>query len=252
MKAMILCAGFGTRLGGLTKNTPKVLLPVGKYPILAYIIANLSHCGIKDVAINLHFMPDLIRGYLGDGRKFGVKITYSYEPELLGTAGGVKKLEAFFRGNDAFLVHYGDVLTDQNLLLMIYEHFRRKALVTLLVHQRKNSNSIIQLDSKNRITSFFERPSVLKCEKQTLKDNWVNSGIYICHPDILNEIPENTVCDFPRDIFTKLSGSGKLFGFPLSGYRCAIDSQQRLTEVSHALSNGEFIPVLNQQDHTYS
>ena len=87
MRAMVLCAGLGTRLGELTRQTPKALLPLHGGPILEYILANLRRHGFDEIAINLHMMPETIHGHFGDGAKFGVKLTYSHESVLLGTSG---------------------------------------------------------------------------------------------------------------------------------------------------------------------
>ena len=140
MRAMVLCAGLGTRLGELTRQTPKALLPLHGRPILEYILANLRRHGFDEIAINLHTMPETIRGHFGDGAKFEVKLTYSHESVLLGTAGGVKKMEHFFRDGGPFLVHYGDILTDQDFTAMMRFHRERGALVTMLAHQRARRN----------------------------------------------------------------------------------------------------------------
>lgn len=237
MKAMVLCAGFGTRLGDLTRTLPKPLLRVHKHPIIAYILSHLSGQGIREVAINVHYRPDLIQDYIGDGRRWGLSVAYSHEPELLGTAGGVKKMAAFFKREEAFLVYYGDILTDQDFGGMLAFHQQHRALATLLLHQRARSNSMAILDAHQRITGFLERPT--EEVRQGINTPWVNSGICLCHSDILDFIPPDTPCDLPRDVFTKLAGQGRLFGYPLSGYRCAIDSPERLEQARRALRDGQ-------------
>lgn len=238
MKAMILCAGFGTRLGDLTRETPKPMLPLRGQPMLAYILANLKLHGFDEIAINLHFHAELIQNHFGDGRQFGVRLTYSPEPELLGTAGGVKKMADFFQGATPFLIHYGDVVTDQDLTGLVQFHRSRQALATLLVHQRANSNSMVTVDETGRILGFLERPT--EVARQGVMSPWVNSGICICEPEILKHIPPAVACDLPRDIFIKLVATGRLFAFPLSGYRCAIDSPARYAEAEAALKAGRF------------
>jgi len=177
--------------------------------------------------INLHFMPEIIKSYFDDGSKFGVKITYVYEKELLGTAGGVKNVENFFKQSDEpFLVHYGDVVNEQDFTEMLKFHKGKNALATLLLHKRKKSNSVVSLDDENRIIGFLERPS--DEERKGIKSPWVNSGVCICQPEILDLIPGNIVCDLPRDIFSKNIDTRKIFGFPLDAFRCAVDSVERL------------------------
>jgi NDP-sugar pyrophosphorylase family protein len=243
MKAMVLCAGYGTRLGELTREIPKPMLSIGDAPLLAYILGNLKHHGFTDIAINLHFKPEMIRHYFGDGTHAGLKLTYSFEPDLLGTAGGLKNVEQFFRDEKEFLVHYGDILTNQDFTAMLEFHREKDALATLLLHERNKSNSIVTLDDRNRIISFLERPDEAGREGHTSR--WVNSGICICRPEILNSIAPGTASDLPRDIFPKLLETGRLFGFPLSGYRCAVDSLERVAEARGSIiqQNCRAIPM---------
>ena len=236
MKAMVLCAGFGTRLGDLTREMPKPMLPIHGQPMLAYILGNLKRHNFDEVIINLHFRPEIIRDHFGDGSRGGLKITYSPEPELLGTAGGVKNVEKFFQDVPDFLVHYGDVVTDQDFTAMLEFHRERKALATLLLHERTKSNSVVTLDDEGRIVGFLERPS--DEARAGHASRWVNSGICLCSPEIFAHIPAGRACDLPRDIFIHLVGRRRLFGFPLSGYRCAVDSPERLAEVKVALQDG--------------
>ena len=236
MRAMVLCAGFGTRLGDLTREIPKPMLPLGPHPMLAYILAHLRANGLREIALNLHFLPDLIRNHFGDGSKMGLSLTYSPEEQLLGTAGGVKKMESFLRESDPFLVQYGDVVTDQDFGPILAFHRERQALATLLLHQRAKSNSVVTLDPQGRIIGFLERPT--DEARRGIVSNWVNSGICLCSPEILENIPSSKPCDLPRDIFINLVSTGRLFGFPLSGYRCAVDSPERLAEVRSALAEG--------------
>ncbi len=236
MKAMVLCAGYGTRLGELTREVPKPMLPLQGHPLLGYLLTHLRQHQFNEVAINLHFKPEAIRDYFGDGSRHSLKLTYVYEPELLGTAGGVKNMEHFFRGEDAFLVQYGDVITDQDFSTMLQFHRKQNALVTLLVHERLKSNSVVEIDSDGRVTGFLERPTDEMRRGQT--SPWVNSGICVCSPEIFASIPAKTPCDLPRDVFPKLIETRRLYAFPLSGYRCAIDSPERLAESQTALAEG--------------
>lgn len=233
---MVLCAGFGTRLGDLTREIPKPMLPLNGRPMVAYILSHLKRHGFDQIALNLHFKPEIIRDHFGDGTSSGITLTYSHEPQLLGTAGGVKQVESFFRTAPEFLVHYGDVVTDQDFTAMLQFHRQRGALVTLLLHQRIKSNSVVTLDGDGCIVDFLERPT--DEARRGLVSPWVNSGICICSPEILDSIPPGSPSDLPRDIFPKLIGTRRLFGFPLSGYRCAVDSPARLSEAQAALAEG--------------
>lgn len=241
MKAMVLCAGLGTRLGEITRTTPKPLLQAGDRSILEHILANLSRHGFQQVAINLHFQAEQIRTALGTGSRLGVELTYSEEPHLLGTAGGVKKMHSFFSEEKAFLVHYGDVVTDENLSDMVAYHERKKALLTLLVHYRDRSNSAMELDSENRIREFWERPDPNFW--QTRNGAWVNSGVLLVSPSVLDHIPVESCLDWPRDIFPSLLQSGRVFAYPLKGYRMAVDSPERLEQLRKDWADGRYRPA---------
>jgi mannose-1-phosphate guanylyltransferase/phosphomannomutase len=226
MKAMVLCAGKGTRLGQLAVERPKPMLEVAGRPILAYILANLAHSGFQDVVINLHHQADAIQDGIGDGAALGLRITYLRETELLGTAGGVKHAAHLLQGPEPFLVHYGDVLTDQDLGAMVAFHRAKGALLTLLLHQRGRSNSIVCLDRDQRVERLLERPT--EAERATVSSPWVNSGVYLMEPSVLDVIPDGVPADFPKQIFPALIATGRVYGFPLSGFRVAIDSPERL------------------------
>src|SRR3989338_4695268 len=107
MKAMVLAAGAGTRLRPLTYQTPKPMLPVVNRPVLHHVLDNLLRHGIKDVMVNLFSHAEQVRGYCGDGSRWSLRVRYSHERALRGTAGAIKKVEDFFSGGP-FLVMSGD------------------------------------------------------------------------------------------------------------------------------------------------
>lgn len=238
MKAMVLCAGFGTRLGDLTRQIPKPLLPIGKEPLLGHILKNLAAHGFQDIAVNLHFLPDMIRGHFGDGAAWGCRLTYVEERELLGTAGGVRNMAEFLRGDEPFLVHYGDVLTNQDLTAMLRFHRRRNAAATLLVHRRPGSNSALSVADDGRILQFLERPTAT--ESRAVASPWVFSGVTLCENALLDLIPPQGSCDLPRHVFIPSLERTPLFAYPLSGARWAIDSPERLEQARAALRDRLF------------
>jgi NDP-sugar pyrophosphorylase family protein len=238
MKAMVLCAGFGTRLGDLTREIPKPMLRLGDRPMLEHILRHLKQHGFDQVAVNLHFMPSVIKDYFADGSRWGVRLSYSYEPQLLGTAGGTKRVESFFQGDEPFLIQYGDIVTNQDFTAMLDFHRRRDALATLLVHQRARSNSMLSIDSAGCVEQFLERP--LDTQRDSISQNWVFSGILICQPKLLEMIPGDVFCDFPRDVFVPLTSTRRLYAFALAGQRTAIDSPERLAEARQAVADGMF------------
>jgi len=228
MKAMVLAAGSGTRMGELTRFTPKPMLEVGGTPILGHILRNLARHGFRDVVVNLFHQGDAIEAHFGDGSAYGVDLTYIRESRLLGTAGSVKNAQANFPGKEPLLIHYGDVLTDQDLGALLATHLAKGALATLLLHTRKGSNSIVVLDRQDRVLRLLERPT--EAQRAGVDSPWVNSGIYILAPEVLDAIPAQEPSDLPRDILPAFIKGGRVFGHPLTGYRCAIDSPERLEQ----------------------
>lgn len=233
---MVLCAGYGVRLGELTRQTPKPMLRLGERPLLERILRHLVRHGFDEIALNVHFMPEVIRGYFGDGSRSGGRLVYSHETELLGTAGGVKRMAGFLGDSGDFLVHYGDVITSQDFTAMLQFHREHQALATLLVHRRARSNSVVILDDDLRITGFLERPT--DQQRLAAQSSWVFSGVTICDPELLDWIPATAPCDLPRDVFPGLAATRRLFAFPLTGYRCAVDSLDRLAEARAAAESG--------------
>lgn len=242
MKAVILCAGLGTRLGNLTKMIPKPMLPLNGRPLLAYTLNYLTRCDIREIAINVYFSPEQITDYFKDGHSYGVNLHYSHEEKLLGTAGALVKLAPWLKGEKEFLVLYGDILTDQDISPMVDKHRTERSFATLLLHKHKKSNSIVKMDDSGRITCFKERPSEEE-RKHLLKDNdevWVNSGVQILSKEALEHIIKVDAFDLPRDVYCKVVESEHISGVPLMGYRTAIDSSGRYYEAEQAIKRGDY------------
>ena len=110
---MVLAAGLGTRLRPLTENTPKCLIPLAGKPLIDWTLHWLNRHAVTECVINLHHLAEKVRAFVGNGECYGLRVHYSYEPELLGTAGAVKKVASFF--NEPFLVVYSDNFTQWKL-----------------------------------------------------------------------------------------------------------------------------------------
>ncbi len=234
MRALVLCAGFGSRLGALTEAVPKPLLQAGGRPLLFWILDELRRAGVDEVLINIHFHGNAIREATGDGAAFGLRIQYVDEEMLLGTAGTVAKNRAFLCAKGPFLLHYGDVVHSGDLPGLVAHHLAHSPLATLALHQRaRSSNSHVDLSPEGRITSFHERPD--EQTRATLGSGLVFSGIATIAPALVDKIPPPP-CDLPRDVFAKLAASGALHGRLLGGFRVAVDSPERLAELDRHLS----------------
>ncbi len=231
---MLLCAGFGKRLKCETLKCPKPMLRVNKKPILEYTINHLAKLNLRNIIINLHYMPEKISSYFGDGSSFGVNIIYSYEETPLGTAGGLKNAESYFKNAKNILVIYGDVICFEDYRKFILFRESKNATAVILIHEREHSNSIVEIDTTNKITRFIERPTKEITDK---KQNWVNSGVYCFNQQIFSKIPKSTFSDFPKDIFPKLIKEDSIYGYPLNAYRCSIDTEERYGKVQIDLRN---------------
>jgi len=235
--AMILCAGFGTRLNDLTKDTPKPMLMVGNKPMLEHTILHLKTFGVNRFVINLHYLSEKITSYFGNGEKLGVEITYSCEEAPLGTAGAVKKVENILKNSENFFVIYGDILTDMDYGEFLEFHLSKNSPeASIIVHERVKSNSIVEIEENNMVKTFIERPPADLNFVKT--QNWVNSGIYLFNKSILKQLPEG-FSDFPKDIFPKLLEAKTLYAKPISGYRCAVDSVERYNMLKSDYKNGK-------------
>lgn len=246
MKALILCAGKGSRLGALCEDRPKPLLDVGGTAIVEHILMRLARHGVSEVYLNLHHHASAFPEHLGDGMRFGLKIHYLHEDTPLGTGG--TSLDLLARLGEDLLVHYGDILTEHDLGALIAAHQRTDAAATVLLHQRAGSNSFAVLDAEDRVRAFRERPAVMP-QLADGEAHWVFSGVCVLSPRCLEVLrgarvddagAGTAVLDLPRDLFEPLARQGRLFGQRLSGYRCAVDSQERLEAARRAYAGGRF------------
>lgn len=212
MKALILAAGAGTRLRPLTDACPKPMLPVAGRPLLEWTLRWLAGAGVVEAALNLHHLPEVVRAGLGDGRRFGMRLRYAYEPELRGTAGAIHNFPGFF--DQPFLVIYGDLLLDLDLGDLIGFHRRRRAAMTLALKrtQTPRSQGMIEVDGLGRVQRFVEKPV------EWDGGDTANAGVYVCEPEIAARVPPG-VSDFGHDIIPALLRAGApLYGRPLRGY----------------------------------
>lgn len=207
MKAMILAGGMSTRLYPLTKTVPKPLVPIAGEPNAGHLMRYLHSFGIDEVAINVHYLSEQIVGAFGDGSAYGVKLTYSHEDVLMGSAGGVKRLQAFF-GDETFVVIGCDEITDMRLDALLAFHKKREAIATIgLVHADDVTQyGVVILDDDGRIVDFQEKPA-----RGHERSHLVNTGVYVFEPAIFDRIPAETFYDFGKDVFPALQRDGAAF-----------------------------------------
>lgn len=210
---MLLAAGLGTRLRPVTDRVPKCMVPVGSRPLLEHTVRWLRKHQVTDLIINLHYLPQVVTDHFGDGSRWGVRIRYSPEPEILGTAGAVKHAAAVFDG--PFFVWYGDNLCTCRVDRLWEFHRARGGLVTIALHHHDHPTQagIVGLRADHRITRFLEKP-----RPEEVFSDWANAGIYVLERRVLDAIPAGKPVDFGRDVFPALLADGAaLYGYPLSG-----------------------------------
>lgn len=202
MRAMILAAGLGTRLKPITFTIPKPMVPVIDRPCMAHLLSLLSKHGFAEAIANLHYYPDTIRSYFGDGSSFGVRLEYNHESVLMGTAGGVRAVQDYLtEDGEPFLIISGDALTDVDLTALVERHKSAGGIATLTVKRVSDTREygVVLHDSDGRITGFQEKP-----EPEDALSDLGNCGIYVFEPEIFDHFPESEFVDWANDVFPAL------------------------------------------------
>ena len=237
MKALVLAAGKSSRIASQSGGLPKPLIPVAGQPVIAHSLRWLAGHGITNCWINLHFRPEVIQEALGDGSRYGMKIRYSLEPTILGTAGAVKNLESTW--DEDFLVVYGDNLLGFDLEAMQRTHVASGAMATVaLFNWDRDLHSGIAggrvvLNKGGSIQGFVEGGHAAAPASP-----WVNAGVYLLQPAICRHIPADTFCDFGRDVFPSLlKAKIPLQGYPIQDYCLAVDTPEALARAQLIFQN---------------
>ncbi|MBI4503670.1 MAG: nucleotidyltransferase family protein [Gemmatimonadetes bacterium] len=221
---MVLAAGNSQRIASVAGGIPKPLLAVRGEPVIARNIRWLADSGIRRVWVNLHYRGDLIRAALGDGSAFGVEIRYSEEPEILGTAGAVRRVLPDL--DETALVVYGDNLLNFDLADFRRAHEQAGADVTIAVFDQHTPNTGIAggrvlLDGGGRVVEFLEGATRRSADPPSL----VNAGVYAIRTALLRDFPEHTFLDWGRDVLPGLVSSGsRVFGHVIEGYCLGLDT----------------------------
>jgi NDP-sugar pyrophosphorylase family protein len=235
MKAFILAAGLGTRLRSLGLDVPKVMVPIGGKPLLEHHLELFRRQGIREIIINLHYLPQTITEHFGDGSQFGVNITYSPEPELLGTAGAVKKMETELR-DGTFLVFYGDNLVQVDFAPLVNFHQARRALATVALFASPEpwTGGVVETDAQGRVVRFVEKP-----DPKQVSTNLISAGIFVIEPQVLEIIPAGRFCDFGKDVFPKLlAASQPVYAMTPNAYIQDIGTPERLAKAQCDFEQG--------------
>ena len=209
---VLMAGGIGKRLHPLTKDIPKPLLQIGPQPILETILKNFVEKGYKNFFLSINYKGQMIRDYFGDGSAFGAHIQYLVEDKALGTAGGLSLLSHSHsqRPKIPFIVMNGDLLTKVDFSQMIHFHLKNEAQATLCVREYQSSIPFGVVDLGDiQVQALHEKP---------IQTHWINAGIYVLNPNILNAIPQNTYLDMTTLLNSLLKQKQKVCAFPIREY----------------------------------
>jgi len=206
---MILAAGYGTRLKPLTDEKPKALVEIQNTPLLEFIIRKLIAADVTEIIINTHHFADQVVEYIQQHDQFGIHIEFSYEPEILGTGGGLKNASYFFNDEQPFILHNVDILSTIDLQQMVSYHLQRGALATLAVQHRQTSRYFI-VDEKNNICGHEDRDNQrtrLRRKPDGSPHLMAFCGIHVISPEIFHHIDETGRFSIV-DVYLKLIEQG--------------------------------------------
>jgi len=229
MQALILAGGLGTRLRAVLSDKPKPMATIGGKPFIEYQIAWLKKHEVTDLVLCVGYRHEQIRDYFADGERWGIKIRYSVEEELQGTAGALKLAQRYVTG--PFWVLNGDSYFDIDPGKLAQFHQQMKAerggLGTLALTDKQDARDYgaVTLSAKNEILRFEEKSAPVGAAKT------INAGIYILEPEILNAIPAAQKVSLERETFPFVLQQGHvLFGYRSSGYFIDIGTPQGYLE----------------------
>jgi NDP-sugar pyrophosphorylase family protein len=204
MRAIILSAGYGTRLWPLTEDRTKPAIPILGKPLVGYVAEYLASYGFNDIVVNLHHRPESVRAALGDGSKFGVKLHYVEEPVILGTSGALDNTREFF--HDTFLAINGKIITDIDLNAALETHRQSNALATLvLLRNRKRERFSVVNVEQGRVTGFGGMPEAVGIEDAPL----MFTGIQLLEPRIFDYIPRGVFSHSTTDVYPQAIANGE-------------------------------------------
>jgi NDP-sugar pyrophosphorylase family protein len=238
MRAMILAAGYGTRLWPLTVDRTKPAIPFLGRPLVGYVAEYLGRHGCREVVVNLHHQPDSVREALGDGSRFGVRLDYVEEETILGTSGALDNARHLLDG-DTFFVVNGKIVTDIDLSLALETHRKTEALATLVLlpNARRERFSVVETGGDGRVLRFGGMPGPGGDEKNV---PLMFTGIQILEPRIFDYIPRGRFSHSTTDVYPQAIAAGeRVAAHVAAGRWYELSTIPRYLEISLALMRDE-------------
>jgi D-glycero-alpha-D-manno-heptose 1-phosphate guanylyltransferase len=217
ISVLILVGGLGKRLRSSYAHGPKSLAPVTGRPFLDHLLRWLQSSGFSDIVLCVGYKAEQIQQRYKSGRNWGVRISYSFEKEALGTAGAVKNAEALVHSN-TFLVLNGDSFVDISLRELVQFHRLKKGLATLTLAMagKESRYGSVRVDAHGEILGFVEKGSASGADGKRGR-TWINAGAYAFEKNLLSMIPRGRTASLETEIFPQLVGH-QFYGFHTDGY----------------------------------
>jgi len=234
MRAIVLSAGYGTRLWPLTEDRTKPALPILGKPLVGYVAEYLAGYRIDEIVVNLHHRPESVRRALGDGSRFGVKLHYVEEPVILGTSGALDNTREFFE-RETFVVVNGKIITDIDLNAAFETHRKMNALATLVLlpNLHRERFSVVETEA-GRIKNFGRMP----VDEGPVP--LMFTGIHIMEPRILEYVPRGVFSDSVTDVYPKAMTNGEILAAHVaSGKWRELSTLKRYLDISVELLREE-------------
>lgn len=245
MKAMILAAGFGTRLFPLTIDRTKPAIPFLGKPLVGYVAEYVAKYGVKEFVVNLHHQPQSVIGALGDGSNFGVSIDYTIEePNILGTAGALDNARQFLE-NSTFLIVNGKIITDIDISAALDTHRRSGAVATMILKPNsKREKFTIVNTSDGMLTGFgdYATPvteAELRDTEHEIETPLMFTGIHIMEPQVFDYIPRGVYSDIVPTFYNPALANGEKIAVHVTDANWfELSTIPRYLDISLAMMNG--------------
>jgi NDP-sugar pyrophosphorylase family protein len=245
MKAMILAAGFGTRLFPLTIDRTKPAIPFLGKPLVGYVAEYIAKFGFKDIVVTLHHQPESVQKALGDGSRFGVRINYTLEePEILGTGGGLLNARHLFE-NETVLVVNGKIITDIDIAAAVETHKKSGAVATMVLKENAKRERFTEIFTRDgQVTGFGNFPEPLTPEQianpqSQIQNPLMFTGIYLLEPRVFEYIPPGVYSDIVTVFFRRAIEEGeRVAAHVTDGKWFELSTIPRYLDISLAMLNG--------------
>jgi len=226
MRAMVLAAGLGERMRPLTLRTPKPALPVLGLPLIRHVLWRLRQDGVTHAVVNLHHLPEMMRAALEEAAEAtGVTVATTFEPEILGTGGGLRHAAAHLRGGGTLLVRNADFLADVDLAAALASHARSGCPVTLALVPSRTGYSVVETDAAGRVVSLAGKPEPTSRPVAA----HAFTGWQLIEDEVFERLPAGK-SDTVRDLYRALAAEGRLNGFVHTGTWVEVGSPVQMLE----------------------